>query len=119
MPFVLIAPFSGLDLPLVATVINYGVPLTAKTYRHRVGRTARAGRKGTAVTIITRDDGQAYLELEQALFPAQKGEPRKSIPRWTQALPVESARHGDCMATRRRLADEAWTQAAKGRPKLK
>ncbi len=108
---------SGLDLPLVAMVINYGVPLTAKTYRHRVGRTARAGRAGTAVTILTRDEGKAYLELESALLPVKRKEARKIIPRWPHALPPEveskkSVQLGS-MSVRRRLADEAWSRAAK------
>jgi len=42
----------GMDLPSVTTVINYDVPSHAKTYVHRCGRTARAGRKGRAITIM-------------------------------------------------------------------
>jgi len=42
----------GMDLPSVTTVINYDVPSHAKTYVHRCGRTARAGRKGRAITIL-------------------------------------------------------------------
>nr|VZH97530.1 unnamed protein product [Spirometra erinaceieuropaei] len=111
----------GLDLPLVAMVINYGTPLTAKIYRHRVGRTARAGRRGTAVTVITRDDGAAYLELEAALLPpASRGAEHGSLPRWPTPLPPEKTgprdRGGTCllpMSTRRRLAEEAWSRAAK------
>ncbi|VDD79842.1 unnamed protein product [Mesocestoides corti] len=105
----------GLDLPFVSMVINYGVPLTSKVYLHRVGRTARAGRSGTAVTIVTRDDGKAYLELESALLPVKPREPRRCIPRWPHPLPPENpTRKGEvCMSTRRRLADEAWSRAAK------
>lgn len=58
---------------MVTMVINYGVPLTSKTYRHRVGRTARAGHEGVAVTVVTRDEGMDYLELERDLFPFVKG----------------------------------------------
>uniref|UniRef100_A0A0V0J8J2 ATP-dependent rRNA helicase rrp3 n=2 Tax=Schistocephalus solidus TaxID=70667 RepID=A0A0V0J8J2_SCHSO len=113
----------GLDLPLVAMVINYGTPLTAKIYRHRVGRTARAGRRGIAVTVITRDDGAAYLELETALLSSSssRGAEHRSLPRWPTPLPPEQAprdRGGIGagllpMSTRRRLAEEAWSRAAK------
>ena len=52
----------GLDIPEVALVINYDVPRDADDYIHRVGRTARAGRKGQSVTII----GQRDLDLVEA-----------------------------------------------------
>lgn len=98
-------------------MINYGVPLTTKSYRHRVGRTARAGRCGTAVTIVTRDDGKAYLELESALLPTKPGELRRTIPRYPHKLPPERPAKSSAgevgMETRRRLAQEAWTRAAK------
>jgi ATP-dependent RNA helicase DDX51/DBP6 len=42
----------GMDLPSVSAVINYDVPAFAKTYIHRCGRTARAGREGTAISVL-------------------------------------------------------------------
>ncbi|KAL3776231.1 hypothetical protein ACHAW5_008262 [Stephanodiscus triporus] len=42
----------GMDLPSVSLVINYDVPAFAKTYVHRCGRTARAGREGKAVSVL-------------------------------------------------------------------
>ena len=46
----------GVDFKGVATVINFDIPLTAESYVHRVGRTGRAGKRGTAVTFFTEDD---------------------------------------------------------------
>ncbi|KAF0889955.1 hypothetical protein E2562_034411 [Oryza meyeriana var. granulata] len=46
----------GIDIVGVRTVINFSCPRDARTYLHRVGRTARAGREGYAVTFITDDD---------------------------------------------------------------
>ena len=44
----------GIDLVHISTVINYDAPTAAKTYVHRAGRTARAGRRGTVCTLLLR-----------------------------------------------------------------
>ena len=46
----------GMDLADVQAVINYDAPLNAMTYVHRSGRTARAGREGTCISIVTHDE---------------------------------------------------------------
>jgi ATP-dependent RNA helicase DeaD len=43
----------GLDIPDVSHVLNYDIPLDPEAYVHRIGRTARAGRSGTAITFVT------------------------------------------------------------------
>ena len=42
----------GLDIPDIAHVVNYDVPQNAEEYIHRVGRTARAGKEGSAITFV-------------------------------------------------------------------
>ena len=46
----------GIDVPTITHVINYGLPLKAEDYVHRIGRTGRAGREGRAVTLAERRD---------------------------------------------------------------
>jgi len=53
----------GLDLENVQNVINYDVPSYLKTYVHRCGRTARAGKKGTAYTLVKGEQAKHFKEL--------------------------------------------------------
>ncbi len=57
----------GLDIDDVTHVINYDVPNHAEDYVHRVGRTARMGKTGTAVTFITLDDGAILTAIEKLI----------------------------------------------------
>ncbi|EFW98613.1 ATP dependent RNA helicase [Grosmannia clavigera kw1407] len=54
----------GLDIPDVALVVNYDVPRQPDDYIHRVGRTARAGRTGEAVTFVGQRDVDLVLAIE-------------------------------------------------------
>ncbi|PJC85056.1 ATP-dependent RNA helicase SrmB [Vibrio sp. HA2012] len=51
----------GIDLPDISHVINYDMPRSADVYLHRIGRTARAGKKGSAVSLVEAHD-QPMLE---------------------------------------------------------
>ncbi|MBI3557190.1 MAG: DEAD/DEAH box helicase [Deltaproteobacteria bacterium] len=46
----------GIDIPHIAHVINYDLPMTPEDYVHRIGRTARAGADGQALSLITPED---------------------------------------------------------------
>lgn len=54
----------GLDIPAVDCVINYDVPTNSKDYIHRVGRTARAGRSGRSLTMVTQYDVELFQKIE-------------------------------------------------------
>ncbi|MGB0192522.1 MAG: DEAD/DEAH box helicase [Candidatus Micropelagos thuwalensis] len=57
----------GLDIPAVSHVFNYDVPTHAEDYVHRIGRTGRAGRKGAAITLFTKEDGK-YIDAIEKLI---------------------------------------------------
>lgn len=70
----------GLDIPKVDVVLNYDLPQDSKTYVHRVGRTARAGKSGVAISMISQYDIELYKRIEAALgkelesYPCEKEE---------------------------------------------
>ncbi|SOC19844.1 superfamily II DNA/RNA helicase [Rhodobacter sp. JA431] len=67
----------GLDIPAVSHVFNYDLPSHAEDYVHRIGRTGRAGRKGTAMSIGTPGDAK-YLAAIEALVKMEI--PRAEAP---------------------------------------
>ena len=60
----------GIDIPILANVINYDFPAQPKIFVHRVGRTARAGRKGWSYSLVRDADAPYLLDLQ--LFLAKK-----------------------------------------------
>jgi superfamily II DNA/RNA helicase len=71
----------GLDVKGVSHVINFDVPWQPDDYVHRIGRTGRAGMKGIAITLATRDDAEAIDRIEKLIG--------HKIPRATQKATEE------------------------------
>ncbi|MCM1051043.1 MAG: DEAD/DEAH box helicase [Paenibacillus sp.] len=57
----------GIDIDDISLVVNYDVPREAEDYVHRIGRTARAGAGGSAVTLISEEDMGRFGDLEKFL----------------------------------------------------
>ena len=54
----------GIDIPILANVINYDFPAQPKIFVHRVGRTARAGQKGWSYSLVRASDAPYLLDLQ-------------------------------------------------------
>lgn len=76
----------GLDIPHIRTVVNYDLARDIETHTHRIGRTGRAGVKGTAYTLISDKDkemaGHLVRNLEQA---------NQEVPKELMTLAMKSA----------------------------
>ena len=57
----------GLDVKGVSHVVNFDVPWQPDDYVHRIGRTGRAGMKGIAITLATREDSEAVERIEKLI----------------------------------------------------
>ena len=55
----------GIDVSTITHVFNYGLPMKAEDYVHRIGRTGRAGKAGTAVTFAQRSDAYKVRQIER------------------------------------------------------
>ena len=72
----------GIDIKNVSLVLNYDMAKNIQDYTHRIGRTGRAGKKGTAITFITMDDTETFYDLKQALLKSSNS-----------VIPSELSRH--------------------------
>ena len=54
----------GIDVPSITHVFNFGLPMKAEDYTHRIGRTGRAGRNGLAVTLAEFRDKRKIYDIE-------------------------------------------------------
>src|SRR5450830_513480 len=64
----------GIDVPTITHVFNFGLPMKAEDYTHRIGRTGRAGRDGIAVTFAEFRDRRKIMDIEFHSHHQFKGE---------------------------------------------
>lgn len=62
----------GLDVPHVKHVISFDLPYKSEDFLHRIGRTARAGREGSAITFVTPGDGRTFRRMKPYLEGAEE-----------------------------------------------
>lgn len=62
----------GIDIPQVTQVINFDLPHQHEDFLHRIGRTARAGREGNAVTFVTSQDTRMFARIKHYLQGARE-----------------------------------------------
>ncbi|TYJ55357.1 ATP-dependent RNA helicase DBP10 [Cryptococcus floricola] len=75
----------GLDIPIMDHVINYDFPAGARIFIHRVGRTARAGRKGTAYSLVVKEDYPYFCDLHAFIGAERLGEAQYTL----RSMPTE------------------------------
>jgi ATP-dependent RNA helicase RhlE len=81
----------GLDVDDITHVINYDLPMEAETYVHRIGRTARAGAGGDAISFCCAEDRAVLKQIERLLgtqVPAGTEHPYHSEEAFKSNLPA-------------------------------
>jgi superfamily II DNA/RNA helicase len=83
----------GLDVKGVSHVFNFDVPWQPDDYVHRIGRTGRAGAKGTAITLATKADGELIDRIEKLTGQkiARAAAPAKAVNEQPKEKPVAKA----------------------------
>lgn len=76
----------GLDVKDVNFVINYDVPTSETSYVHRIGRTARAGQSGTAITLVTGKQKGRFKAMVRKAYEIPKGSP---VSRYISTVTVD------------------------------
>ena len=126
----------GIDVPTITHVFNFGLPMKAEEYTHRIGRTGRAGRDGIAVTLAEMRDRRRIYDIEAftrqqfrcetipGLEPQQRmaeprgragfGGPRAGGPRGERRFGAERGGHGSGYAGASGFNDRA--SRGPGRP---
>jgi ATP-dependent RNA helicase RhlE len=103
----------GIDIRGISHVVNFDVPLYARDYIHRIGRTGRATAAGDAITLVAPDEQQYLRKIEQ--FIGQRFEPEE-YEGFTCAQLMESLSQSDKKTKAQKLV--ARVRKAARRPRL-
>lgn len=83
----------GIDVAGIAVVINFDLPNDANDYVHRIGRTARAGREGHAISFATADQHKDIRDIERLIRSTLRRTPTPVLPKRAPEPHVERDDH--------------------------
>ncbi len=108
----------GIDVSAISHIINYDIPVDSQIYVHRIGRTARMGQRGVAITLVTREQGKELTQIEKLI---NREIPARTVTGFTpsSSKPPPMERRGPAPASRLEVAVAAgtMTETAKMPPK--
>jgi ATP-dependent RNA helicase DeaD len=76
----------GIDVSAVTHIINYDVPQDSEIYVHRIGRTARMGARGVAITFVDRSEGKELTQIEMLI---NREIAQRDVPGFTPSASAE------------------------------
>ena len=71
----------GLDIKNVSHIFNYDIPRTAEDYTHRIGRTARFGKSGKTISLVSREDHEPFRKIVRYMNVEKLDKPQDFVPR--------------------------------------
>jgi ATP-dependent RNA helicase RhlE len=98
----------GIDIDLLPLVVNFDLPQVAEDYVHRIGRTARAGQSGIAVSLVSADEAGQLHAIEKLLkrqlprVVVADFEPTHTVPATSQGVPPRARRQSQPASRGRR-----------------
>ncbi|NOX59595.1 MAG: DEAD/DEAH box helicase [Planctomycetes bacterium] len=112
----------GIDVHNVTHIINYDLPPEIQVYVHRIGRTGRMGKRGKAVSLVTREEGRLLTDIEMLInaqieeihYPGYKPSPVRIE---TPVAPQQSP--GEVLASRVQSSSGETSTDADGQPATK
>jgi ATP-dependent RNA helicase DeaD len=81
----------GIDVQGITHIINYDIPEDPHSYVHRIGRTARMGTFGEAITLVTREEGKHLTEVEMLI---NREVPQETLEGWAPSPAPDEGRWG-------------------------
>jgi len=104
----------GLDIDAVDCVINFDAPVSPETYVHRIGRTGRAGMKGTAVSMFTSEECHMIKDIEtktgKPIDPLEIKVGHRPEPNKKKAVAAQSGPRGRPSVSATRTRKCGWTK---------
>ncbi|SNZ21241.1 DEAD/DEAH box helicase [Cohaesibacter gelatinilyticus] len=108
----------GIDIDDVSHVVNFELPEVPEAYVHRIGRTARAGRTGTAISLCDATEAKLLRDIEKLIGTRLPTDGTEPLPFDKEAAKAKNARRNPRQATQGKKAKPHRKGQAAGKPKL-